>query len=243
MFSLYIKEIKSYLSSVIGYIFIAVFLIVSALFLWVFPNINNILYAGLADLQGLFNLSRFLFVLLVPAITMRSFAEEKRSGTMELLLTKPISDNQLIAAKFLSCLTLLIIALLPTLVYIISVYNLGNPPGNIDMGSTWGSYLGLVLLGSSFIAIGLFVSSITNNQIIAFILAAPICFILNFGFEFIYSFDALGNFGYFVKTIGIDHHYTSISKGVIDSRDIIYFLSFIFIFMFGTRVSLISRKW
>lgn len=243
MFSLYIKEIKSYLSSVIGYIFIAVFLIVSALFLWVFPNINNILYAGLADLQGLFNLSRFLFVLLVPAITMRSFAEEKRSGTMELLLTKPISDNQLIAAKFLSCLTLLIIALLPTLVYIISVYNLGNPPGNIDMGSTWGSYLGLVLLGSSFIAIGLFVSSITNNQIIAFILAAPICFILNFGFEFIYSFDALGNFGYFVKTIGIDHHYTSISKGVIDSRDIIYFLSFIFIFMFGTRISLISRKW
>jgi ABC-2 type transport system permease protein len=243
MFSLYIKEIKSYLSSVIGYIFIAVFLIVSALFLWVFPNINNILYAGLADLQGLFNLSRFLFVLLVPAITMRSFAEEKRLGTMELLLTKPISDNQLIAAKFLSCLTLLIIALLPTLVYIISVYNLGNPPGNIDMGSTWGSYLGLVLLGSSFIAIGLFVSSITNNQIIAFILAAPICFILNFGFEFIYSFDALGNFGYFVKTIGIDHHYTSISKGVIDSRDIIYFLSFIFIFMFGTRVSLISRKW
>ncbi len=243
MFSLYIKEIKSYLSSVIGYIFIAVFLIVSALFLWVFPNINNILYAGLADLQGLFNLSRFLFVLLVPAITMRSFAEEKRSGTMELLLTKPISDNQLIAAKFLSCLTLLIIALLPTLVYIISIYNLGNPPGNIDMGSTWGSYLGLVLLGSSFIAIGLFVSSITNNQIIAFILAAPICFILNFGFEFIYSFDALGNFGYFVKTIGIDHHYTSISKGVIDSRDIIYFLSFIFIFMFGTRVSLISRKW
>jgi len=243
MFSLYIKEIKSYLSSVIGYIFIAVFLIVSALFLWVFPNINNILYAGLADLQGLFNLSRFLFVLLVPAITMRSFAEEKRLGTMELLLTKPISDNQLIAAKFLSCLTLLVIALLPTLVYIISVYNLGNPPGNIDMGSTWGSYLGLVLLGSSFIAIGLFVSSITNNQIIAFILAAPICFILNFGFEFIYSFDALGNFGYFVKTIGIDHHYTSISKGVIDSRDIIYFLSFIFIFMFGTRVSLISRKW
>jgi ABC-2 type transport system permease protein len=243
MFSLYIKEIKSYLSSVIGYIFIAVFLIVSALFLWVFPNINNILYAGLADLQGLFNLSRFLFVLLVPAITMRSFAEEKRLGTMELLLTKPISDNQLIAAKFLSCLTLLIIALLPTLVYIISVYNLGNPPGNIYMGSTWGSYLGLVLLGSSFIAIGLFVSSITNNQIIAFILAAPICFILNFGFEFIYSFDALGNFGYFVKTIGIDHHYTSISKGVIDSRDIIYFLSFIFIFMFGTRVSLISRKW
>jgi ABC-2 type transport system permease protein len=243
MFSLYVKEIKSYLSSVIGYIFIAVFLVVSALFLWVFPNINNILYAGLADLQGLFNLSRFLFVLLIPAITMRSFAEEKRLGTMELLLTKPISDNQLIIAKFLSCLTLLVIALLPTLVYIISIYNLGNPPGNIDMGSTWGSYLGLIFLGSTFIAIGLFISSITNNQIIAFILAAPICFILNFGFEFIYSFDALGNFGYFVKTIGIDHHYTAISKGVIDSRDIVYFLSVIFIFLFGTKVSLMSRKW
>jgi ABC-2 type transport system permease protein len=243
MLSLYLKEIKSYLSSVLGYIFIGVFLIVTGLFIWVFPNINNVFFSGLADLQGLFNISKFLFLFLVPAITMRTFAEERRQGTMELLLTKPLSDNQIIIAKFLSCLTLLIISLLPTLVYIISVYNLGNPIGNIDMGSTWGSYLGLALLGSTFIAIGIFASSITNNQIIAFILAAPLCFILYFGFDFIYSFDSLGSFGYFIKTIGIDHHYTAISRGVIDTRDVIYFLSVIFIFLFGTRIVLISRKW
>lgn len=243
MWSLYLKEVKTYLSSLTGYIFIAVFLIVTGLFLWVFPNINNILYSGVADIQGLFNLSPFLFLLLIPAITMRSFSEEKRVGTIELLFTKPLSDNQIIVAKFLSSLTLLVLALLPTMIYIISVYYLGNPPGNIDMGSTWGSYLGLLLLGSTYIAIGIFVSSLTNNQIIAFILAAPLCFILTYGFEFIYSFDALGNFGYFIKTLGIDHHYMAISKGVVDSRDIIYFFSVIFIFLFGTKIVLMSRKW
>jgi ABC-2 type transport system permease protein len=243
MYSLFLKEIKTYLSSLLGYIFIAVFLVLAGLFLWVFPNVNNILYSGLADLQGLFNLSKFLLLFLVPAITMRSFAEEKRVGTMELLLSKPLSDIQIIMAKFLSALTLLTIAFLPTLIYIISIYNLGQIPGNIDMGSTWGSYFGLIFLGSSFIAIGIFASSLTNNQIIAFIIAAPLCFILYFGFEFIYSFETLGSFGYFIKTLGIDHHYTSISKGVIDSRDIIYFLSVIFIFLFTTRIVLISRKW
>ena len=243
MLSLYLKEIKTYLSSLVGYIFISVFLIVIGLFLWVFPNINNVLFSGMADIQGLFNLSRFLFLLLIPAITMRSFSEERKTGTMELLFTKPLSDNQIIIAKFLSSLTLLVIALIPTLIYIISVYQLGNPKGNIDMGSTWGSYLGLILLGSAFIAIGLFVSSITTNQIVAFILAAAVCFAFTFAFEFIYSFDALGNFGYFVKAIGVDHHYISISKGVVDSRDLIYFFSLIFIFLFGTKIVLISRKW
>ena len=243
MLSLYLKEIKSYLSSLVGYIFIAVFLTVTGLFLWVFPTINNVFDGGLADLQGLFGISRFLFLLLIPAITMRSFAEEKRAGTMELLFTKPLSDIQIIFAKFLAAFTLLIIALLPTFIYIITVYNLGNPIGNIDMGSTWGSYLGLLLLGATFIAIGVFVSSLTTNQIVAFILAAPICFILTFGFEFIYSFDALGNVGYFIKSFGIDHHYTAISKGVIDTRDLIYFFSVTFIFLFGTRIVLLSRKW
>ncbi|MDR2867961.1 MAG: gliding motility-associated ABC transporter permease subunit GldF, partial [Bacteroidales bacterium] len=243
MWSLYFKEIKSYLSSILGYIFIGVFLIVTGLFIWVFPNINNVFFSGLSDLQGLFNISKFLFLFLVPAITMRTFAEERRQGTMELLFTKPLKDTQIIAAKFFSCLTLLVISLIPTLIYIVSVYNLGNPIGNIDMGSTWGSYLGLILLGSSFIAIGIFASSITNNQIVAFILAAPLCFIFYFGPDFIYSFDALGSFGYFIKTIGIDHHYTAISRGVIDSRDIIYFLSFIFIFLFATGIVLVSRKW
>lgn len=243
MLSLYIKEIKSFLSSIIGYIFIGVFLIVSGLFLWVFPNIDNIMEAGLADMQGLFSLSQFLFLFLVPAITMRSFAEERRTGTMDLLLTKPLTDMQIIGAKFLSCLTLLVIALLPTLIYVISVFLLGNPIGNIDMGSTWGSYLGLLFLGASFISIGIFSSSLTTNQIIAFIIAALLCFVISFGFAFIYSFEALGSFGYYIKALGIEHHYASISKGVIDSRDVIYFCSVIFLFLFGTRIILLKRKW
>jgi ABC-2 type transport system permease protein len=243
MFSLYLKELKSYLSSLLGYIFIAVFLVVAGLFLWIFPNINNIIFSGYADLQGFFNISKFLFLFLVPAITMRSFAEEKRLGTMELLFTKPLSDGQIVLAKFLSSFTLLIIAILPTFVYVVSVYNLGQIPGNIDMGSTWGSYLGLILLGATFISIGVFSSSITSNQIVAFVLAALFCFILYFGFEYIYSFEALGSFGYFVKTLGIDHHYSSISKGVIDLRDLVYFFSVMVIFLVGTRVVLMSRKW
>jgi len=243
MYTLYYKEIKSYLSSLIGYIFIGVFLIIAGLFLWVFPNINNILYSKMASLQGLFDTSKFLFLFLVPAITMRTFAEEKRSGTIELLLTKPLTDTQIIIAKFLASLTLLVIALLPTLLYVISVYNLGSPPGNIDMGSTWGSYLGLVLLGGTFISIGIFASSLTSNQIIAFILAAPLCFILYFGFEFIYTFEIFGRMGYFIRTLGIDYHYNSISRGVIDTRDILYFTSVTLLFLISTKITLISRKW
>jgi len=243
MYSLYRKEIKSYLSSLIGYIFIGVFLVIAGLFIWVFPNINNILFSNMASLQGLFNTSKFLFLFLVPAITMRTFAEEKHRGTLELLLTKPLTDSQIIAAKFFASLTLLVIALIPTLLYVISVYNLGSPPGNIDLGSTWGSYLGLIFLGATFIAVGIFASSITSNQIIAFVVAAPLCFILYFGFEFIYGFEILGSMGFFIKTLGIDYHYNSISRGVIDSRDLLYFTSVIIIFLIATRITLISRKW
>jgi ABC-2 type transport system permease protein len=202
-----------------------------------------VLFYNLASLQGLFETSKFLFLFLVPAITMRTFAEEKRSGTLELLLTKPFTDSQIIAAKFLSSLTLLVIALLPTLLYVISVYNLGYPPGNIDMGSTWGSYLGLILLGATFISIGIFASSATSNQIVAFVLAAPLCFIMYFGFEFIYNFEKLGKAGVFIKNLGIDYHYSSISKGVIDTRDLLYFASVTMIFLIATRIVLISRKW
>ncbi|MDR2972396.1 MAG: gliding motility-associated ABC transporter permease subunit GldF [Bacteroidales bacterium] len=243
MYSLYRKEIKSYLSSLIGYIFIGVFLIIAGLFIWVFPNINNVLFSNMASLQGFFDTSKFLFLFLVPAITMRTFAEEKRSGTLELLLTKPFSDTQLIAAKFLASLTLLVIALLPTLLYVISVYNLGSPPGNIDLGSTWGSYLGLIFLGATFISIGVFASSVTSNQIVAFVMAAPLCFIMYFGFEFIYSFEILGTVGFFVKSLGIDYHYKSFSIGLIDTRDILYFVSVILIFLISTRIVLLSRKW
>jgi ABC-2 type transport system permease protein len=243
MYSLYRKEIKSYLSSLIGYVFIGVFLIIAGLFIWVFPNINNILFSNVASLQGLFNTSKFLFLFLVPAITMRTFAEEKHRGTLELLLTKPLTDSQIIAAEFFASLTLLVIALLPTLLYVLSVYNLGSPPENIDLGSTWGSYIGLIFLGATFISIGIFASSTTSNQIVAFVVAAPLCFIMYFGFEFIYGFEILEKWGFFIKTLGIDYHYNSISRGVIDTRDLLYFASVIAIFLIATRIMLLSRKW
>ena len=243
MFSLYKKEIKAFFSSIIGYIIIATFLIITGLFVWVFPNFYNVFELGTADLQGLFDLARYLFLFLIPAITMRAFSEEKKTGTIELLFTKPLSDNQIIGAKFLACSTLLVIALLPTLVYVYAIWHLGDPVGNIDLGSTFGSYLGLLLLGIAFTAIGIFASSITDSQIIAFILGTVFCFFIHFGFEFIYSFEIFGTIGGFIKSIGIEHHYLAISKGVVDSRDIIYFLTLSFVFLFGTKIVLLSRKW
>src|SRR5574344_104364 len=240
MFTLYLKEIKSFFSSIMGYIIIGVFLIVTGLFLWVFPNYYNIFEAKTADLQGLFNLSCYLLLFLIPAITMRSFFEEKKTGTIELLFTKPISDWQIILGKFLACVTVLVIALHPTLIYVFSIWKLGDPVGNIDMGSTWGSYLGLLFLGIAFISIGIFASAITNSQIVAFLLGALFCFFIHFGFEFIYSFEFFGSFNTFIKSLGIEHHYMAISKGVIDTRDLIYFITLTFIFLFGTRIVLLS---
>ena len=243
MFSLYVRELKAFLNSVLGYVFITVFLIITGLFLWVFPTPANILHSEMADVSGLFNIAGFLFLFLIPSITMRSFAEEKRLGTMELLLTKPLSDTQIILAKYLACLTLLVLALLPTLIYVVSVYNLGNPVGNIDLARTFGSYMGLVFLGSAFISIGLFVSSLTNNQMIAFILTAPLCFIAFVGFDFVYDIEIFGSFGYFIRKLGLNYHYLSISKGVVESRDLIYFTIYTVFFLLLTKISLLSRKW
>ncbi|HOF17151.1 MAG TPA: gliding motility-associated ABC transporter permease subunit GldF [Bacteroidales bacterium] len=243
MYSLFVKEIKSFLSSLIGYIVIGVFLSLTGLFLWIFPFSDNILLRGFADINGLFNFAPVVFLLLIPAITMRSFAEETKSGTIELLLTYPISDMKIILAKFLASIVLLIISLLPTLIYFLTVYFLGYPKGNIDQGAMWGSYLGLIFLGATFASIGIFVSTLTDNQIISFLFSVLLCFIAWRGFEFIYSFDVFQSFGYMVKTLGISHHYESISRGVIDTRDIIYFLSSIVLFLYLAALRLKSRNW
>ncbi len=243
MLILFKKEISSFLNSLLGYVVIAVFLLVNGLFLWVFPLESNILDFGYANLDGLFLLAPFVFLFLIPAITMRFFAEEKKSGTIELLMTKPLTDMQVILAKYFAGLTLVIIALLPTLFYFFSVYQLGFPKGNIDTGGMWGSYIGLLFLGASFVAIGIFASSITDNQIISFILAALLSGFIYIGFEFIYSLDLFGNIDLFIKTLGISSHYTAMSRGVIDTRDILYFLSLIGLFILLTKISIESRKW
>ncbi|MDD3280393.1 MAG: gliding motility-associated ABC transporter permease subunit GldF [Bacteroidales bacterium] len=243
MYSLFVKEIKSFLGSLVGYIVMGVFLTLTGLFLWIFPFSDNIMQRGFADINGLFNLAPIVFLLLIPAITMRSFAEETKSGTIELLLTYPISDSKIILAKYAASIVLLLISLLPTLIYFFTVYALGYPKGNIDQGAMWGSYMGLIFLGGAFAAIGLFISLMTDNQIIAFLFSVLICFIAWLGFEYVYSFDIFGSFGYIIKILGISHHYKSISRGVVDTRDIIYFLSIIILFLYLSALRLKSRNW
>lgn len=243
MFSLYKKELASFFSSLIGYLTIVVFLVLTGLSLWVFRSDFNILDYGFAGMDGLFYLGQFLYLFLIPAITMRMFAEEKRNGTMELLLTKPMSEMTLIWAKFLSGLTLVLISLLPTLVCYFSVVALGDPVGNIDTGAVVGSYIGLLLLGAAFVAIGLFASSLTNNQIIAFILAVLMSAFMHLGFDAICKMGFLGKSDLFVHSLGMAYHYGSISRGVVDTRDVLYFLGVIVLFAMATRLVLQSRKW
>ena len=243
MFTLFKKELASFFSSLIGYLTIIVFLILTGLMLWVFKSDFNILDYGFAGMDGLFVIGPFLYLFLIPAITMRMFAEEKKNGTMELLLTKPLSEMKLIWAKFLAGFVLVFISLLPTLVCYFSVVALGDPVGNIDTGSVVGSYIGMLLLGAAFVAIGLFASSITNNQIVAFILAALMSAFMHLGFEAIFRMGFLGDADLFVRSLGMSYHYESISRGVIDSRDVIYFASVIALFMMATRIVLQSRKW
>jgi len=243
MVSLFYKELRSFLSSLIGYVVIGVFLIITGLFLWVLPNDFNILDYGYANLDGLFILAPFVFLFLIPALTMRSFADERKSGTDELLFTRPLSDLQIIFAKYLASLSLVILSLIPTLIYYFSVYQLGFPVGNLDSGSFMGSFIGLLFLGATFTAIGIFASSLSSNQLIAFVIAVIISAFTYMGFEFIYSLELFGNVDLLIKSLGISDHYGSISRGVIDTRDIIYFLSTIFLFLFLTRLSLSRMKW
>lgn len=243
MLVLFRKEINLFLSSLIGYIVVIVFLLINSLFLWVFPVDSNILSHGYATVEGLFIQAPFVFLFLIPAITMRTFAEEKRSGTLELLLTKPLTDTQIVLSKFFAGFALVIFSLIPTLIYVVFVYLYGYPTGNLDMGGTWGSYIGLLFLASGFVAIGVFVSSITDNQIVSFIVSVFLCGFIYLGFEFIYSLNIFGNIDLFIKSLGIQSHYISMSRGVIDSRDVVYFLSLIILFLLLTRTSLESRKW
>ena len=243
MFTLFKKEINGFLNALIGYIVIIVFLLVIGLFLWVLPLEFNLLDFGYASIDGLFLLSPFVFLFLIPAITMRSFADERKSGTLELLMTQPLTDLQVILAKYLSGVVLVIFSLLPTLIFFFSVYKLGLPPGNLDIGGMWGSYIGLIFLGASFVAIGIFASSISDNQVISFIIAVFLCAFFYMGFELIYTFILSGKTGLMVQSLGINAHYSSISRGVIDTRDLIYFLSITGFFILLTKLSLESRKW
>lgn len=243
MYSIFKKEINLFLSSLVGQIALIVFLLVTGLFIWVFPE-TNVLDYGFATLQQLFVTGPWVFMFLIPAITMRSFSEEISSGTFELLATRPVRDIEIIFGKYLAALMLVLFSLIPTLIYFYTVYQLGAPPGNMDIGATWGSYIGLLLLGGVFVSIGLFASSISSNQIIAFVLGIFLCFFLYMAFDYLSRLDLfIASFDNIIASLGIYKHYQSISRGVVDTRDLIYFLSVIALFLLLTKTSLESRKW
>jgi ABC-2 type transport system permease protein len=243
MFTVFRKEISTFFSTLTGYVVVIVFLVANSLFMWVFKGDLNVLDMGYANLDTLFIMAPWIFLFLVPAITMRVFAEERRSGTLELLLTQPLPELQIVLAKYLASLVLILFSLLPTMIYFYTVYRLGSPPGNLETGGIWGSYLGLFFLAGVYASVGIFISSLTDNQIISFIVAVAICFFLYTGFDLITSMDLFGNLDNLLLKLGINEHYKSIRRGVVDTRDLVYFLSVISLFLAGTRIILQSRKW
>lgn len=242
MYSLFKKEISGFFGSLTGYLVMVVFLLANGLFLWVFPGNYNILESGYARLDGLFSLAPWVYLFLVPAITMRLFAEEKKMGTLELLITRPLSSLQIVGAKYLAGLLLVVFSLLPTLLYFYSVYTLGNPVGCIDTGGTWGAFIGLFFLGAVYVAIGVLASSLTDNQIFAFILAMALSFLAYMGFDFIGSTNIPSGMQKTIISLGINDHYMSISRGVVDSRDLIYFLLAVALLLPLTSVNVRKQK-
>ncbi|HEY0772330.1 MAG TPA: gliding motility-associated ABC transporter permease subunit GldF [Sphingobacteriaceae bacterium] len=242
MLQILAKEFSSFFTSLIAYIVMSVFLTAIGLLMWVFPE-TSVLDYGYADMFTLFSLGPYVFIFLIPAITMRSFAEEKKGGTLEILFTKPVSDWEIILGKYFACLLLVVLTLVPTLVYYFSISALGNPAGNIDTPGVIGSYIGLIFLAGAFSAIGVFASSITPNQIVAFILAAFLSYLLFAGFESLAMLNVWSSSALMIKQLGLMYHYDSLGKGLIDSRDLIYFVSVIALILLVTRINLGTRTW
>ena len=234
MISILRKELRSFFSNATGYIVIGIFLLLTGLFLWVIPGQYNIIDAGYANVDGLFYLAPWLFLFLCPAVTMRLFAEEKQTGTWELLVTKPLSRLQLVLGKYFAGWVLVALALLPTLIYYFSVSYLAEPAGNIDSGAFWGSFIGLFFLAGIYVAIGTFSSSLSNNQIISFVVALVLSFFFYYGFDLLASFFTSGQAIQYLESIGINSHYKSMSRGVIDSRDVLYFVGVSVVFIMAT---------
>ena len=240
MKSILLREIKSFFGSPIGYLVIAIFLLLNGLFLWVFDGEYNILKSGFADLGPFFTIAPWILIFLIPAVTMRSFSDEMKQGTLELLVTKPLSIWQIVNGKFFGAMLLIVIAIIPTLIYVLVISHFGMPAGNLDVGSTMGSYFGLLFLIAAYTAIGIFTSAITDNQIVAFITSVFLCFVFYYGFEgaatlFKSAADTVASFG-------MESHFRSMGRGVIDTRDIIYFISIAALFLACTVYKLKSLK-
>lgn len=242
MIHILIKEFNGFLNTLIAYVVIGVFLSVIGLLMWVFPE-TSILDYGYADMDTLFSLGPYVFIFLIPAITMKSFAEEKKVGTLEFLFTKPLSIGNILVGKFLAAVALVLLSLAPTVIYCWSIYQLGEPVGNLDVPGIIGSYIGLLLLGTVFCAIGIFSSAIAANQIVSFVIGAVLSLAIYSGFDSFSALIANGSIALTVKQMGILYHYQSMGRGLIDSRDLIYFLSVTGLILLVTKTILSSRQW
>ena len=243
MFALFKKEINAFFSTPVGYLIIAVFLLANSLLMWGFSSEYNVLDNGYAQMDSLFILAPILFLLFIPAVTMRLFADEHKEGTIELILTKPLTELQVVLAKYFAGLVLGVLSILPTLMHYISVYQLGETSGNLDSAGIFGSYIGLFFLASGFVAIGTFASALSKNQIVSFIIAIILSAFFYLGWDVIANGISDGKVELAIQYIGINSHYSSLSKGVIDSRDILYFISLNTLFILLTQTVLLSRKW
>lgn len=242
MWAIFKKEFFGFFSSILGVLVILCFLIISGLMLWVFDTPFNIYNAAYADLTLFFELAPWVFLFLIPGICMRSFSEEQRQGTLELLLTKPISLNQLILGKFFGALMLSLVAILPTLLYIISIYSLANSPENLDFGAITASYFGLLFLVAVYTAIGIFSSTLSDNQLIAFIIGVVLCLLVYYAFYGLSTSGVFGSDVFILEYLSLNNHYKSVMRGVIDTRDILYFISVWLLFVVLTRWRLKSLK-
>lgn len=239
MKSLFIKEINAFFGSLLGYLILALFLVAIGLIVWVFPE-TSVLDYGYADLEPLFTYTPYVFTFLIPALSMRAIAEEKRNQTWELLRTAPLSLTQIILAKYLALLCLIILAVLPTLLYYISIVQLGDPIGNLDQAGFFGSWIGLLMIGAVFGAVGIFASALTSQQVVAFVLGVFLCFLIYFGFTAIADLQ-LGAISYWIEEISLSYHYVNLSRGVIDSSDLFFLVGMIWLFL-GSSILVLKNK-
>lgn len=242
MWVIFKKEIRSFLSSLIAYIVMIVFLLATGLLMWVIKG-NTVFDMGTASMVVMFNVAPYVFIFLVSAVTMRSFSDEKRSGTMETLSTRPVSDLGVILGKYFANVTLIVFALVPTLIYYYSISELGDPPGNIDTGAMWGSYFGLIMLAAAYTSMGIFASVLTDNQIVSLILSMVFCIFFYSIIGMAGDIKALEAIGKSLDWFGLDYHYYSLSRGVLDTRDVVYFVSISGLFIWLTKLVYESRKW
>jgi ABC-2 type transport system permease protein len=239
MSSLFLKEFNSFFGSLLGYLVLSLFLVALGLIVWVFPE-TSVLEYGYADLEALFTYTPYVFTFLVPALSMRAIADERKTGTWELLRTSPLSLVQIILAKYLALLCLVLVALVPTLLYFYSIIQLGDPVGNLDQAGFFGSWIGLIMIGAVFAAVGLFASALTSQQVVAFVLGVFLCFVLYFGFSALADMQ-LGNISYWADEVSLSFHYINLSRGVVDSADLFFLFGMIWLFLGGAVLALRNK--